>query len=223
MSSLDPSLIVPQTSSFVGGLSAPGGLDGTISEPFVGGLDTNAVYDFLGGKGRYIAAVIVVLLLLVIVIPWAYRTVMTWKDMTDGFRGDKGSFLGHVSLRDDTGFTTRTNRDNLAFAMGMRPEQLHEEGRTSGFINAREGPYYPDVTNRVLRMENREREAIRALGKINQERLRRKADTADPADEPIPWDQFWADWKVNHPMEGDPVISGFSGETISDVDSKFEY
>ena len=81
---------------------------------------------------------------------------------------------------------------------------------SDGFINSREQPYFPDVTNRVLRMENREKEAVRALGKINQERLRRAAEDTSSTT-PLPWGPFWKEWKSTHPMEGEDV-SGFEDD-----------
>lgn len=65
------------------------------------------------------------------------------------------------------------------------------------FVNSREAPYFSDVTNRVLRMENREKEAIRALSKINQERLRRQAERPDAT---VPWKDHWSDWKRANPL-----------------------
>jgi hypothetical protein len=75
------------------------------------------------------------------------------------------------------------------------------QARREPFMNSREAPYFPDVTNRVLRMENREKEAVRALGKINQERLRRSADES-AGSAPVPWDSFWSEWQLTHPAEG---------------------
>jgi hypothetical protein len=81
---------------------------------------------------------------------------------------------------------------------------------SSGFMNSRETPYFPDVTNRVLRMENREKEAVRALGKINQERLRRAADDSSST-APLAWGPFWKEWQSTHVMDGDESgeVSGF--------------
>ncbi len=73
-------------------------------------------------------------------------------------------------------------------------------------FSTRETPYFPDVTNRVLRMENREKEAVRALGKINQERLRR----GGPDSKPVPWGPFWKEWKATHSMND--VSEGMSME-----------
>jgi hypothetical protein len=84
----------------------------------------------------------------------------------------------------------------------------------SGFINAREQPYFPDVTNRVLRMENREKEAVRALGKINQERLRRAAEDTTSTT-PLPWGPFWKEWKQTHVMDGEDVASGFEDDNYA--------
>jgi hypothetical protein len=92
------------------------------------------------------------------------------------------------------------------FAMDLRDK----------FVGGREAPYFPDVTNRVLRMENREKEAVRALGKINQERFRRsQADTAST--NPMAWGPFWKEWKQTHPMDGEKGygLSGFQNDRDS--------
>jgi hypothetical protein len=74
--------------------------------------------------------------------------------------------------------------------------------KVSGFLgNGNDAPYFSDVTNRVLRMENREKEAIRALGKINQERLRRAAE--ENSTSPLAWGPFWKEWKSTHAMDGE--------------------
>ena len=73
------------------------------------------------------------------------------------------------------------------------------------FVNTRETPYFSDVTNRVLRMENREKEAIRALAKINQERLRRQAERPDAT---VPWSDHWAEWKRANPL-GEEQLGNF--------------
>lgn len=68
-------------------------------------------------------------------------------------------------------------------------------GQPSTFINSRDAPYFPDVTNDILKREDMEAEAVRALAKINQERVRR----ASPSDsDPLPWGPFWEEWKQTH-------------------------
>ena len=86
----------------------------------------------------------------------------------------------------------------------------YAEEVTSSFMNPRESPYFDGVTNRILRMENREKDAVRALGKINQERLRRAAEDTSSTT-PLPWGPFWEEWKKTHPLyDGeDPVGEGF--------------
>lgn len=65
----------------------------------------------------------------------------------------------------------------------------------STFMNNRDAPYFPDVTNDVLRREDMEAEAVRALAKINQERIRR----APPSDSaPLEWGPFWDEWRQTH-------------------------
>jgi hypothetical protein len=101
--------------------------------------------------------------------------------------------------------------DNLKVS-GFQDSGRHAADRyaqmKSGFMNSRETPYFPDVTNRVLRMENREKEAMRALGKINQERLRRASEDTSSTT-PLPWGTFWSEWKKTHPMDGEQ--EGFRG------------
>jgi len=66
---------------------------------------------------------------------------------------------------------------------------------SQSFINSRDAPYFPDVTNDVLRREDMEAEAVRALAKINQERVRR----APPSDSaPLEWGPFWDEWRQTH-------------------------
>ena len=65
----------------------------------------------------------------------------------------------------------------------------------STFMNNRDAPYFPDVTNDVLRREDMEAEAVRALAKINQERVRR-APPSDTA--PLEWGPFWDEWRQTH-------------------------
>jgi hypothetical protein len=63
------------------------------------------------------------------------------------------------------------------------------------FMNNRDAPYFPDVTNDVIRREDMEAEAVRALAKINQERIRR----APPSDSaPLEWGPFWDEWRQTH-------------------------
>lgn len=76
-------------------------------------------------------------------------------------------------------------------------------GPSEEFIGGRETPYFSDVTNRVLRLENREKDAIRALAKINQERLRRQAERPDAT---VPWDSHWAEWKRTNPLGEEQLI-----------------
>lgn len=97
--------------------------------------------------------------------------------------------------------------DSIAFIRGNR----------ENFMNGREGPYYPDVTNRVLHMENREKDAVRAMGKINQERLRRAATESELTGvAPLEWGEFWNEWKQSHPLDGEV---GYSGESMTDLKS----
>jgi hypothetical protein len=76
----------------------------------------------------------------------------------------------------------------------------------SSFTGSRETPPFAEVSNQVLRMENREKEAIRALGKINQERRRRASEETSSTD-PLPWGPFWNEWKQTHGMDDDMTES----------------
>ena len=85
-------------------------------------------------------------------------------------------------------------------------------GGSSGFINSRHAPYFSDVTNDVLRREDTEAEAVRALAKINQERVRR----APPSDSaPLEWGPFWDEWKQTH---GSTDYTGDMLEGYTDTD-----
>jgi hypothetical protein len=105
--------------------------------------------------------------------------------------------------------TGRTDR----FQNAMASDDDWYARKTSHFINSREQPYFSDVTNRVLGMENREKEAVRALGKINQERLRRAASDTNSTT-PLPWEPFWKEWQSTHAVDGDEGgdEEGFSNE-----------
>lgn len=86
----------------------------------------------------------------------------------------------------------------------------------SDFMNTRHAPYFPDVSNRVLRREDREHEAIRALAKINQERTRRTEGGSDSG--PLAWGPFWQEWQLTRPND-DPYSEfadeeGFSEATL---------
>ncbi len=113
--------------------------------------------------------------------------------------GYMGSALAHASGRDDTG----------AEFMRTQFPSYSKLNRKSSFMNSREAPYFPDVTNRVLRMENREKEAVRALAKINQERLRRSAGSV--SNNPLQWGAFYDEWKKTHPLGSEGMRSRGGG------------
>lgn len=135
-----------------------------------------------------------------------------------GFRsgfGLSGSNSGLQTLNSgpNVRFFGRPSQPGLEYSEGFRTDadktsDLYRQIR-SPFINSREQPYFPDVTNRVLRMENREKEAVRALGKINQERLRR-ASVDSQSTTPLPWEAFWKEWKQTHPLDGEDIPEGMS-------------
>ena len=92
-----------------------------------------------------------------------------------------GWFVGTISGMSDIRFVPGGLSDNL--------------GAKQSFMNNRDAPYFPDVTNDVLRREDMEAEAVRALAKINQERVRR----APPSDSaPLEWGPFWDEWRQTH-------------------------
>ena len=160
--------------------------------------------DFKMAGYFYAAFIILVLLYLAFSSIYGSVALIGGGGFRSGYRDHAGSRLGHASTRDDGyGEAAETNiRLSHLGVEGYRDQDSFATIR-SGFINAREAPYFPDVTNRVLRMENREKEAVRALGKINQERLRRAAEDTQSTT-PLPWGPFWKEWKQTHPMDGEP-------------------
>ena len=94
---------------------------------------------------------------------------------------------------------------------GMRRDQHAASLMSEGFYGDRTAPHFANATNRVLNKEDRERGAVRALGKINQERLRR-ATADEDSTTPLPWGPFWSEWKKTHPMDGEPGYEGFSAK-----------
>ena len=147
-----------------------------------------------------------------LVILYMSFNYLTKRKFVEGFR--EGMSAGYNSKiryigaeRSDPGLQSYSGSD-------MSGEVAKDLGMVNGFSNSREAPYFPDVTNRVLRMENREKEAVRALGKINQERLRRTAeDSATTA--PLPWNAFWNEWKQTHPLDGEEVSEGFKEDELN--------
>lgn len=123
----------------------------------------------------------------------------------------KAGFRSGFSPAHNQRFATGHSATGLTSSFTQRDRPAEYLKKINGFMNNSEAPYYPDVTNRVLHMENREKEAMRALGKINQERLRRAADDTSSTT-PLPWDAFWSEWKKTHPMDGEDVASGFRGD-----------
>lgn len=156
-------------------------------------------------KALFVAFAVIAVVLLILII-WALIKYVTRPIPVELFSGHPNS-QRFASSKTDRDYFTLQPTDERATEYGS---DYHS--RTSGFVNSREGPYFPDVTNRVLRMENREKEAVRALGKINQERQRRAAeDTADTA--ALAWGPFWKEWKSTHPVDGEagyvPGTEGF--------------
>lgn len=157
------------------------------------------------GIGMFLLGMFCALILLVI---WF---LVTWR--RDNFTGHSsiGSRLAHL------GGPTGTNQGDDAVRSAQAINSFYGKNSTSGFMNGREAPFYPDVTNRVLHMENREKEAIRAYGKINQERIRRAAAEGGE-EEPVEWTTFLSEWKESHPLDGESgySVSGVEGLSVFD-------
>jgi hypothetical protein len=158
------------------------------------------------GVDQWVGGLVVVLLIVIIAF-------FMWGTITSIVLGTSSGF--ESSHPNAIRFATSASDNISRFSQEDRAAEYAHE-RQSGFINAREQPYFPDVTNRVLRMENREKEAVRALGKINQERLRRASeDTASTT--PLAWGPFWKEWKQTHVMDGEDVVSGFESAFESNM------
>lgn len=152
-----------------------------------------AFREFKAAGALRITGVVIVLILIYMGLSLFYTWAKGMIDKTTKFQNNPGANLRFESVVSK-------------FQNGKYP------GGKSGFMNSREEPYFPDVSNRVLGMENREKEAIRALGKINQTRLQRSPDGSPPL-APLPWDPFWKEWQAAHPSEDDILdgdVEGFN-------------
>lgn len=187
----------------VGGYSG-GGFADIASDWFrgVGAMSSPAFFG-LGPTGHFVWGVIVVCILLFIAIGtlgFAGFGIAKVAGMTDyssgrlGFAASRADGYGEPS---ESGPRVIGGMDGFTSRAQDAYSTLH---RSSGFMNSRETPYYSDVPNSTLMTEDREREAVRALAKINQERLRRAA--ADP-NAPMAWDPFWKEWETSHPLDSD--------------------
>lgn len=158
------------------------------------------------GSEQWIGGLIIVLLIMVVVF-FMWGTISTAVGLSSGFENKNILTSGRHGMR-FAGSNSQVGLGTHAVSgQASRPVEYAQQLK-SGFLAPREAPYFPDVTNRVLRMENREKEAVRALGKINQERLRRAAeDTSSTA--PLQWGPFWKEWKQTHVIDGEDVVSGF--------------
>lgn len=188
---------------------------GNVATDFFGAVPGSKFLSEKTGMGSAwawgLAIVIVCLIILTLILnPWDMYGV----SYRSGFRDHAGTRLGHASARSDGyGEPSETSIRLGGLQEGFRDQDAFA-GIRSGFANSRETPYYSDVTNRVLRMENREKEAVRSLGKINQERLRRAAEDTQSTT-PLPWGPFWKEWKQTHPIDGEP---GYGFEGFEDLD-----
>ena len=136
--------------------------------------------------------IVVLLMLAAFLVFGGAGFVSAWfgkpKEITKFSYFTPGSSMGFASELATEGFNQ--SRAEGAFDM------LHK----SGFAGSREEPYFSDVPNSTLQSEDRTREAIRTLSKINQERLRRAA--ADP-NAPLEWEPYYKEWEKTHPLDTD--------------------
>lgn len=142
---------------------------------------------------------------------WALSTVVMHPGKILAFIVVLLILLVVMLMSNGAGKSDFTSGFNPQFAQsGSARGEGHSDGlRSSGFMGSRDEPYFSDVTNRVLRMENREKDAVRALGKINQERLRRASEDTMGTN-PLPWGPFWKEWQETHVMDGEDVKESFS-------------
>lgn len=185
------------------------------------GADFLAMFDFGNvvseqlGTTRAVGGLIVVLVMLLLVYMLREPITSVLSCSSSGFESRHPNGVRFV------GGSSQPSLERFSQA-GRSSEWLRDK-RQSSFMNGREQPYFPDVTNRVLRMENREKEAVRALGKINQERLRRAAEDSSSTT-PLPWGPFWNEWKQTHVMDGEDVAEGFEhGEFESRLKNSMVY
>jgi hypothetical protein len=205
----DGGLVVNARGGYNGGYS--GGAVPTLQSVgtmFTGVPGVSAITHMVGNTGPTITIVIGVLLILLYMFLFTYLvyvgTAAACKK--SGFSQFPGA--GHPGAIQFAGSNSQIGLGVSGFAQEDRAREYAKQV-SSGFMNSRETPYFPDVTNRVLRMENREKEAVRALGKINQERNRRAADDSSSTTA-LAWGPFWKEWKATHPMDGDITeVSGF--------------
>jgi hypothetical protein len=156
---------------------------------------------------QWVGGLVIVLLFFVIVFfMWGTITSMV---LGSGFRsGFQGRGMQWANHGPAVRFSSEASDNISHFSQDERASE-YAANLQSGFMNGREEPHIQSVTNRTLSMENREKEAVLALGKINQERLRRaKEDTSSTT--PLPWGPFWKEWKQTHVMDGEDITSGFS-------------
>lgn len=132
--------------------------------------------------------------------------------VAETFSGVMTSRLAHASARSDGGYGIPSSElypDRAQRTSGFdgKRRDMVALDSMSGFLGSRETPHFQDVPNHVIQVEDRQRAAIRALGKINQERTRRGTEP------PLPWEPFWREWQSSHPVAGEYGFSeGFSGK-----------
>jgi len=162
-----------------------GGLDiSSIQSSAMGYLEKVPGVSQLSFLNQYGASNWMIGLLIVVVFIIAF---ILFIDSVSGFEGlIEGMGAGNPDELDDGTDGFKTERSDTM-----------KSGFFSGFMNSREVPYFPSVSNHILRKENSEQEAIRKFGKINQERLRREADKS-AKDKHLDWDTYYNDWQAQH-------------------------
>jgi hypothetical protein len=196
-------LVVP-TDGYNGGYGSYSGGDETLDnlaalpKRFLEFMDFRSVMSNNVTSGnRWMGGLLVILVILLIAF-------VMWDKITELQHRFSSFQNGHPNRLPFGGGHSQPSLDG--FRQSDRAREWYD--KRSSFMNGRDAPYYGGVTNRVLRMEDREKEAVRALGKINQERMRRSAEDSSSTN-PLPWGPFWDEWKQTHAMDGEDVAEGF--------------
>jgi len=197
---------LPGSEGFLGGYTG-GGLADSL-DGFVMKMGTGLMGDANPNASRWIG---ILILFIIIFIALEVAGVLSCGPahslglLTEGMVGDPG--LAYCSGRSDNDLPNLQCKEYVERFPGEEGAYESVGGygsiRQDNFVNSRETPHFSDVTNRVLRMENREKEAIRALAKINQERIRRQAERPDAT---VPWDTHWNEWKLANPMVEEQMV-----------------
>jgi hypothetical protein len=131
----------------------------------------------------------------------------------DGDEGMEDEGMEDEGMEDegmeDEGMEDEGMEDGEAFE-GMTPgtEYFDVDGvRKNAFSNARESPYFSDVSDYVSTGQKRQQAAVNVLAGINRERrrLRMISQGKDP-ERDLPWGPFWSQYQKANPM-----ADGFNG------------